>query len=222
MARRRPTWITAAALAAAAAAGAWWLLRADAVRPAPAEMPVAAGVTPPAGGPPAPSPSPPTPITGEPGARESVGTAAPPRAAEAAGDAAAAEELSRRMQKLVSDLEYSPGRREPPQQLREPQPEPWRPAPGATAGPAPIIEQVTPRTAPPGTRVRIRGRHLRAAQVMFGALPAEVEGDSDTELVVLVPEGGEGEVPVAVTNLDGGYAVAEAAFVFEARPGGAQ
>jgi hypothetical protein len=204
-----PTRITiVAVLVAAAAAVAWLLTRGEVIRPSP-----------PAAAPPAPADASPTPraapaITGAGSPAPAPATPAPAADPLPAREDAAAAELSRKMQKLVSDLEFTPGRREPAQQLKEPQPAPWRPPAAAAPGPAPVIERISPSTAAPGTRVRIHGRHLRAAQVMFGALPAEVEGDSETELVVLVPEGGEGAVPVAVTNLDGGYAIAEAAFTF--------
>ena len=131
---------------------------------------------------------------------------------------AAARELMKSMEKLVSDLEYNANRglREPPQQVVPPLPEPWRPPPEAAALPPPVIDQVSPARAPTrgGTKVTLRGRHLRSPQVMFGASPATVVGASDREVTVIVPPSPAGPVTIAVTNDDGAYALVSARFAY--------
>lgn len=130
-------------------------------------------------------------------------------------DRAEAERLAASLRKLVSDLEYSPGLPEPPQQTVLPLPEPWRPDP-IREGPPPVIEEVGPllvRTGG-GDRVTIRGRNLRVVEVMFGVTPARLLAASGTLVSVEAPPSGAGPVTVAVTNDDGTWALAEAPVVY--------
>lgn len=157
----------------------------------------------------APSASAPAPGTPAP-----AGEAPPPTAPPQDPDALEAAAVSMSMRRFLRDLEYSPGLPEPPQQVVARQPAPWRPGPGVAAGPVPVIGDVSPRSAAGGILVRIRGQHFRAAQVMFGGQPAQIVSDSEVELAVLAPEGGEGTVPIAVTNGDGTYTVAPDAFTY--------
>ncbi|MGA8890532.1 MAG: IPT/TIG domain-containing protein [Anaeromyxobacteraceae bacterium] len=119
------------------------------------------------------------------------------------------------MAKLVRDLEFSPGQKEPPQQLVHPQPEPWKRDPGRE-GPSPTIEAIVPRRARAagGDRVSIRGRNLRVVQVMFGSAPARLLSARGNEVIVETPPGSAGAVAVAVTNDDGTWAVATDPFVY--------
>jgi hypothetical protein len=126
----------------------------------------------------------------------------------------AAARFERRMRRFLSDLEYSPGLPEPPQQVIAPIPPPWRPDPGVTRLPGPVIDEVSPRAAAAGSYVRIRGRDLRVSAVMFGDQPAQIMSDGDDQVMVLAPPGVHGTVPVVVTNVDGGYAIALDAFRF--------
>lgn len=141
-----------------------------------------------------------------------------PSAGEDPAESDAASRLMRSMARLVSDLEYNANRglKEPPQQAVAPFPEPWRPPAEAAEQPSPVIDQVTPLRAPTrgGTRVVLRGRHLRAPQVMFGATPASVLVASDKEVTVVAPPSPAGPVTIAVTNDDGTYALVETAFTF--------
>jgi hypothetical protein len=125
------------------------------------------------------------------------------------------DHLASGMAKLASDLEWSPGLREPPQQLVQPQPEPWRRDP-SREGPSPTIEAIVPRRARAGggDRVSIRGRNLRVVQVMFGATPARLLAARGNEVVVETPPGAVGPVTVAVTNDDGTWAIADVPFVY--------
>ena len=63
-----------------------------------------------------------------------------------------------------------------------------------------------------GDRVVIRGRNLQAGEVLFGLDPAPIVSQSDEELTVTAPAEGAGEIAIAVTNLDGDYAIATSAF----------
>jgi hypothetical protein len=125
-----------------------------------------------------------------------------------------AARLERRMKRFLSDLEYSPGQREPPQQVVGPIPPPWTPHPGMATLPEPVIEDVSPRAAAEGAYVRIRGRNLRASVVMFGDQPAQIVSDADDEVTVLAPPGGHGAVAIGVTNVDGTYAIVPEAFTY--------
>ncbi len=90
----------------------------------------------------------------------------------------AAQPLAEGMKRLVRDIEFNAnaGLPEPLQQMVVPPPDPWRPDPAAETRPPPVIEDVQPRAGPAagGARVTIRGKNLRAAQVMFGLDPARI------------------------------------------------
>ena len=130
----------------------------------------------------------------------------------------ATRELARAMEKLVSDLEWNSNRGlpEPLQQTIAPMPDPWRPPAEAAVGASPIVEQVSPARASTrgGTRVVLRGRHLRPASVMFGDAPASIVAASDGEVTVLAPPAPPGAVTIAVTNTDGTYALVGSSFTF--------
>jgi hypothetical protein len=159
-----------------------------------------------------PAPLPPADVTSLAGPRGPAERAA---TGEADPDAAlAAAKLERRMLRFLSDLEYSPGLAEPPQQVIAPVPPPWTPAPALAGLPDPVIDEISPLAAAVGAHVSIRGRHLRVSQVMFGERPAEVVSDGDDHVTVLAPAGGHGVVSVGVTNVDGTYAVADDAFTY--------
>jgi IPT/TIG domain len=128
--------------------------------------------------------------------------------------ARAASSVARAMKRFVSDLEYSPGLPEPPQQVVARLPAPWRPDPATQGQPEPVIAELSPRVAAAGAYVRLRGRNLRASAVMFGHHPAEIMSDGDEEVTVLVPQGGSGVVPVGLTNVDGSWAIAADAFTY--------
>lgn len=125
------------------------------------------------------------------------------------------DRLASGMAKLASDLEWSPGLKEPPQQLVQPQPDPWKRDP-SREGPSPTIEAIAPRRARAGggDRISIRGRNLRVVQVMFGSAPARLLSARGNEVVVEAPPGSPGPVTVAVTNDDGTWAVAPDPFVY--------
>lgn len=125
------------------------------------------------------------------------------------------EALASGMAKLVRDLEFSPGQKEPPQQVVKPQPEPWRRDP-SREGPAPEVVAVVPARsgAAGGGRASIRGRNLRVVQVMFGTNPAQLVAASGTEVVVEIPPGSTGPATVAVTNDDGTWTEAPEPFVY--------
>jgi len=139
-------------------------------------------------------------------------------AAETDAESQAAAELSRAMARLVSDLEYNSNRGlpEPPQQTVRPAAPPWRPPPGAGSMSPPVIEQVLPARGSTrgGTRVTLRGRHLRASSVMFGSAPAGIVERTDRSVIVLAPPSEPGPVTIAVTNEDGSYALAPTSFTF--------
>lgn len=139
-----------------------------------------------------------------------IATGLAPRETEAEASARLTEEFRR----LTRDLEYSPGLPEPRQQRMAPQPEPWRPDPEAAGSPAPVIEGVSPASAPAGgsAEVVIRGQHLRAAQVMFGATAARIIGARPDQVTVVVPPSAAGEVRIALTNEDGQFALSPASF----------
>ncbi len=130
----------------------------------------------------------------------------------------AARELAASMAKLVSDLEWNANRGlpEPPQQVVAPMPEPWRPPKDAAGAPEPIIEQVVPARASGkgGARVTIKGRHLRVADVMFGASPASIVSRGEREVVVIAPPSPPGPTAIALTNTDGTFAIAGSGFTY--------
>jgi hypothetical protein len=197
-----------------------WTLR-DVLAPTPRRAPRDSGrpSAPVASASPAPAPLP-VPV---PGGGDSPGQVSPsvvPPSNEGGGGAdldaeqrRAAEKLQRRMKRFLSDLEYSPGLPEPPQQVIAPVPPPWAPDPAAAGLPEPAIDAVSPRAGVQGAHVRIAGKNLRAMQVMFGDHPAEIVSDAESELTVLAP-GGHGVVSVVVTNVDGQYAIATDAFTY--------
>jgi hypothetical protein len=124
------------------------------------------------------------------------------------GGSAEAQQIAEKMGRLVRDLEFTPGLREPLQQTVSPQPDPWRPDP-SREGPPPVVEEVTPlrvRTTG-GDRVTIRGKNLRVVQVMFGSAPARLLSAGDTLVAVEAPPSGAGPVTIAVTNDDGTWAL---------------
>jgi hypothetical protein len=127
-----------------------------------------------------------------------------------------AQPLAESMKRFVLDLEFNAGLPEPPQQNVVQPPAPWRPDPGAEGRPPPIIEEVEPRVGPAsgGARVTIRGRNLRASQVMFGLAPARIIRAGPNAVTVEAPPASAGPVLVAVTNEDGSYAVAPAPFTY--------
>jgi IPT/TIG domain len=118
----------------------------------------------------------------------------------------------------ASDLEFSEGLPEPPQQKVVPAPAPWTPPPEADASAKPVIEDVWPAKGPAsgGDRVVIRGRNLLALQVLFGLVPARIISVSESRdtLTVAAPASDAGQVAIAVTNGDGNYAVAGDAFQY--------
>jgi len=129
---------------------------------------------------------------------------------------AAAKELADSMKRFVLSLEFNAGLPEPPQGVVVPPPAPWRPNPAAEGLPPPVIEDVDPRAGPAsgGVRVTIRGRNLRASQVMFGLTPALIVSSGPEAVTVLAPEASAGPVIIAVTNDDGSYAVAGLPFTY--------
>lgn len=71
---------------------------------------------------------------------------------------------------------------------------------------APVIASFDPPAGPAGTRVRIRGANfgqdVRALQVVFGNIVAQVRGLSDTEIIAEVPEGAAtGPIQVSVAGI---------------------
>ncbi|HEX7488208.1 MAG TPA: IPT/TIG domain-containing protein [Anaeromyxobacteraceae bacterium] len=130
------------------------------------------------------------------------------------GTAAGAPAVAAIQRPAASDLEYSAGLPEPPQQSVVPSPHPWAPSPDAEPNANPVIEDVWPRGGPSsgGGRVVIRGRNLRASQVLFGTSPAHIITATDGELTVAAPGEDAGEIAIAVTNDDGNYAIAAEAY----------
>jgi len=129
---------------------------------------------------------------------------------------AAAKELADGMKRFVLSLEFNAGLPEPPQGVVVRPPAPWRPNPAAEGLPPPVIEDVDPRAGPAsgGVRVTIRGRNLRASQVMFGLAPALIVSAGPNAVTVLAPEASAGPVIIAVTNDDGSYAVSGLPFTY--------
>lgn len=117
-----------------------------------------------------------------------------------------------------SDLEFSEGLVEPPQQQVLPAPAPWTPAPGADGAAQPVIDDVWPGKAPSsgGEKIVIRGKNLAAAQVVFGLAPARILSVSDSQdtLTVAAPAADAGEVGIVVTNRDGSYALSSGTFQY--------
>lgn len=128
----------------------------------------------------------------------------------------AAQRLEETMRRFLSDLEFTPGNREPRQQTVVPSPIPWSPPPDVGARPPPVIEAIAPRSAPAsgGARVVISGRHLRVAQVMFGAKAARITSASGEAVTVEAPPGSTGPVTIAVTNDDGSWSLAGQPFTY--------
>ena len=126
--------------------------------------------------------------------------------------------LADSMKRFVISLEFNVGLGlpEPPQGVVVRPPDPWRPNPAAEGLPPPVIEDVDPRAGPAsgGTRVTIRGRNLRASQVLFGLAPAIIVIASPEAVTVLAPEGSAGPVVIAVTNDNGSYALAGVPFTY--------
>lgn len=150
------------------------------------------------------------------GVRSPEGTAARDGEPLTEAEREAAERLQGEMGRLVSDLEFTRGRREPPQQTVVKAPAPWTPPPDAGTLPEPTIEAVAPHSAPAagGARVVIRGQHLRVKQVMFGSRAARIVAASGEEVTVEVPPGKPGQVTIAVTNADGSWALASQPFTY--------
>jgi hypothetical protein len=125
----------------------------------------------------------------------------------------AAELEHRAAAKASSDLEYTSGLPEPPQQQVLPSPPAWAPAPGAERNAAPVIEHFWPDKAhrAGGQRVVIQGQHLEAAAVVFGFVPAQIVDETAFSVTVIAPPGSD-EVPIVLTNRDGNYSVASARF----------
>jgi erythrin-vacuolar iron transport family protein len=115
-----------------------------------------------------------------------------------------------------TDLEYSEGLTEPPQQKVVPSAAAWAPAPDADSGPHPAIDDVWPNKGPVsgGDKVVIRGKNLMAAQVLFGLTPANILEATDDTLTVAAPAQGAGQVEIVVTNRDGNFAVATGSFQY--------
>lgn len=128
-----------------------------------------------------------------------------------------ASRMAESLRRLVRDLEYNRELPEPPQQTVVAAPAPWRPP--AAVAPAPVIEAIEPPGGPAagGDRVTIRGKFLRPGQVMFGNAPAQVVSATAGAIAVVAPRGAAGQVPIAVTNDDGSFAVAAQPFTYVAR-----
>jgi hypothetical protein len=79
-----------------------------------------------------------------------------------------------------------------------------------------VIEDVWPNKAAAsgGERIVLRGRNLRAAQVVFGLTPARIIEAWDEKVTLAAPAAGAGPVAIVLTNRDGNYAVAGAAFQY--------
>ena len=124
--------------------------------------------------------------------------------------------LQEAMGRLVSDLEFTPGLREPLQQTVVKPPDPWTPPADAGAHPPPDIAEVSPGSAPAagGVLVTIRGRNLRAPRVVFGSRPARVFGGGADFVTVEVPPARAGPVTIAVTNDDGSWALSGQPFTY--------
>ncbi len=131
-------------------------------------------------------------------------------------DASAPAPITASLHKLVRDLEFTPGLREPFQQNVVPPPAPWTPSAAADAASPPVIEAISPRMAGTlgGVVVTIRGRNLDAMQVLFGLSPAAIVSQAPEVLVVQAPPGIAGDAPIVVTNRDGNYVVAATTFQY--------
>lgn len=92
-----------------------------------------------------------------------------------------------------------------------------RTPPPASSGGKPLIQGVTPRSGPAagGGQAVIRGSNLAGvAQVMFGTTPARIAARADDALTVDVPSGAPGVATLVLTNADGSYGVAPAAYTY--------
>jgi hypothetical protein len=81
----------------------------------------------------------------------------------------------------------------------------------------PQLAQVSPPSGPAagGNEVLITGSGFANAQVMFGHEPAQVTSQSSNAITVIAPEGAAGAPgTIVVTNRDGSYAVAGAAYAY--------
>jgi IPT/TIG domain-containing protein len=81
----------------------------------------------------------------------------------------------------------------------------------------PLLAQVSPPSGEPegGNEVLITGSGFANAQVMFGGQLARITSQSSNAITVVAPEGASGRpVSVVVTNRDGSYAVAGAAYSY--------
>jgi IPT/TIG domain len=117
---------------------------------------------------------------------------------------------------MATDLEFSEGLPEPPQQQVATPPAPWAPSPDAEAGAKPVIEDVWPARAPStgGGRVVLRGKNFQVAQVVFGLAPAQIISQTQDSVTVAVPPA-TGQVAIVVTNRDGNYSIAAQPFRYD-------
>lgn len=136
--------------------------------------------------------------------------------APAETEAEATERLTEDYRKLLRDLEFTRGLPEPPQRRVLPAPEPWRQDEQAAGRLPPVVEVMTPASAPAagGVEVVLRGRNLRVAQVMFGTAAARITHASPGEVRVVAPQVAPGAVRVALTNDDGHFALVGEPFTF--------
>lgn len=157
-------------------------------------------------------------LLGEPGQVPGLPQVAVPVASEvrAEREREAAGRLQEQMGRLVSDLEFTRGQREPLQQTVVKPPDPWTPPVGADALPPPSIELVSPGSAPAagGVLVTLRGRNLRNPRVVFGTAPARIFGGGADFVTVEVPAARAGQVRVALTNEDGGWVLVGQPFTY--------
>jgi hypothetical protein len=157
-------------------------------------------------------------LAGQAGQAGSLATDGGAAEVESEEEREAAQPLAEGMKRLVRDIEFNAnaGLPEPLQQVVVQPPAPWRPDPAAETRPPPVIEDVQPRAGPAagGARVTIRGKNLRAAQVMFGLDPARIVAAGPAVITVEAPPARAGQVAIAVTNDDGSYAVAAVPFTY--------
>lgn len=123
-------------------------------------------------------------------------------------------DLQAALAKLVSDLEFNAGLREPPQQTVRTPPMAWSPDPAMESNAKPVVDGVSPTTGRTdgGDVVLIHGRNLHPMQVMFGAAPARILQASADTVTVAAPPADAGDAPIIVTNGDGNYAMAPTPF----------
>jgi IPT/TIG domain-containing protein len=90
------------------------------------------------------------------------------------------------------------------------------PAVGAAAG-KPVVGELEPSSGPAagGGQVVIHGSNLGGvAQVLFGSTAARIAAREEGRLTVDVPSGSPGAATLVLTNSDGSYAVAPAAYTY--------